>query len=294
MKFVSYNIQYGTGKDDVVDLVRIANEIGDADVIALQEVERFNSTTGMTDQVDELAQLFPDHYWTYGPGVDLDGSFRDEAGVLVNRRRQFGNMLLSRTPILSSRNHMLPKIGLVDQLALQRTIVEGVIDCELGLIRVYSVHLGHASVLEREHQIAVLLNILKDAPDQGGLWSGKQISRHWTADSPEPPPMPRPAIFMGDFNLTPEFDEYELLVGRLDPKYGRVTPQSGLVDAWIACGHLSDAPSGLTCDVGKEGTRIDYAFVTTDLANHLESMIVGTDAQGSDHQPIYIELSPTK
>ena len=197
MKFVSYNIQYGTGKDNVVDLVRIANEIGDADVIALQEVERFNSTTGMTDQVDELAQLFPDQYWTYGPGVDLDASYHNEAGVLINRRRQFGNMLLSKTPILSSRNHMLPKFGLVDQLALQRTIVEGVIDCDIGLIRVYSVHLGHASALEREHQIAVLLNILRDAPEQGGLWSGKHVSSHWTTDFPEPPPMPRPGTSTG-------------------------------------------------------------------------------------------------
>jgi len=289
MKFVSYNIQYGTGKDDKVNIPRIAGEIGDADVIALQEVERFNSTTGMTDQVAELAALFPEHYWTYGPGVDLDASYRDDTGMLFNRRRQFGNMLLSKTPILSSRNHLLPKFGLVTQLALQRSIVEGVIDCELGLIRIYSVHLGHASALEREHQIETLLTILRDAPDQGGPWSGRHVSRHWTTDFPDPPPMPRPAIFMGDFNLAPDFPEYELLVGKLDPKYGRVTLQSGLVDAWIACGHPSDVKDGLTCD----STRIDYAFLTAGLADHLKSMTVGTGAQGSDHQPIYFELSPS-
>ena len=45
MKFVSYNIQYGTGKDGRIDLSRIAAEVGDADVIALQEVDRFNSET---------------------------------------------------------------------------------------------------------------------------------------------------------------------------------------------------------------------------------------------------------
>eukprot|EP01030_Chromulinospumella_sphaerica_P031480 gene31480-32107_t len=41
VKFVSYNIQYGTGRDNVVDLARIARAVQGADVIALQEVERF-------------------------------------------------------------------------------------------------------------------------------------------------------------------------------------------------------------------------------------------------------------
>jgi endonuclease/exonuclease/phosphatase family metal-dependent hydrolase len=43
MKFVSYNIQYGTVKDGRINLNRIAAEVGDAYVIALQEVDRFNS-----------------------------------------------------------------------------------------------------------------------------------------------------------------------------------------------------------------------------------------------------------
>jgi endonuclease/exonuclease/phosphatase family metal-dependent hydrolase len=39
VKLVTYNIQYGLGKDNRYDLARIAREIEDADVIALQEVE---------------------------------------------------------------------------------------------------------------------------------------------------------------------------------------------------------------------------------------------------------------
>ena len=132
MKFVSYNIQYGTGKDGRIDLDRIAAEIGDADVIALQEVDRFNSETQMSDQVAELAELFPSHYYAYGPGVDIDASFHDASGKLNNRRRQFRNMLLSKTPIISSRNHLLPKYGMNTLMALQRSAPEGVIECELG------------------------------------------------------------------------------------------------------------------------------------------------------------------
>ena len=36
MKLVSYNIQYGKGKDGRFDLARIATEIADADVIAVE------------------------------------------------------------------------------------------------------------------------------------------------------------------------------------------------------------------------------------------------------------------
>ena len=41
MHLVTYNIQYGTGKDGKVDLGRIMNELSGVDVIAMQEVDRF-------------------------------------------------------------------------------------------------------------------------------------------------------------------------------------------------------------------------------------------------------------
>jgi endonuclease/exonuclease/phosphatase family metal-dependent hydrolase len=40
MKIVTYNIQFGLGKDARFDLQRVADEVSDADIIALQEVER--------------------------------------------------------------------------------------------------------------------------------------------------------------------------------------------------------------------------------------------------------------
>ena len=47
MRLVSYNIQYGRGRDGVFDLKRIATAIAGADVIALQEVERYWLRSGM-------------------------------------------------------------------------------------------------------------------------------------------------------------------------------------------------------------------------------------------------------
>ena len=57
MKLVSYNIQYGRGRDGVFDLPRIADAVAGADVIALQEVERYWQRSGMVDQAGELAGL---------------------------------------------------------------------------------------------------------------------------------------------------------------------------------------------------------------------------------------------
>jgi len=49
VKLVTYNIQYGLGKDGRYDLARIADEVGNADIIALQEVERHWQRSGTVD-----------------------------------------------------------------------------------------------------------------------------------------------------------------------------------------------------------------------------------------------------
>ncbi len=41
MKLVTYNIRYSLGRDERFDLPRIARAVEGADIVALQEVERF-------------------------------------------------------------------------------------------------------------------------------------------------------------------------------------------------------------------------------------------------------------
>ncbi len=270
MIFVSYNIQWGRGKDERVDLPRIAGEIGEADVIALQEVDRHWTRSAMADQAAEFAGLFPEHHWVYGPAMDLDSK-------LVNRRRQFGNMLLARAPILSSRNHLLPKKNLPEKLSSQRALLEAVIEAPSGPLRVHSLHLGHSETGERLLQIARLREILAAAPTEGGAWTGRDYDPVWKQDGPQPP-MPARAILLGDFNLKPESEEHAALC---------VGPD-GLVDSWRALGH--DDASGWTCPLEDGDWRIDYAFVTKDMKDRLRNMSVDQTAQGSDHQPIRIEI----
>ncbi len=271
MIFVSYNIQWGTGKDERVDLPRIAGEIGEADVIALQEVDRYWTRSQMTDQAAELADLFPEHNWVYGPAMDM--SAPDSRG----RRRQFGNMLLARAPILSSRNHLLPKMKLPEKLSLQRAALEAVIEVPSGPLRVYSVHLNHTDVGERLLQVARVREIVAGAPAEGGAWTGRDYKPVWEEDGPQPP-MPARAILLGDFNLRPDSEEHAALLASPD----------GLVDSWRALGH--DDASGWTCPLKDGEWRIDFAFVTPELKGALRNMSVDQEAQGSDHQPIRVEI----
>ena len=80
MKFVTYNIQYGVGKDWQTNLPRIAEAVDGADIIALQEVTRHLPMTGGGDQPAELAALLPNYHWVYGPALDLDRSEQADDG----------------------------------------------------------------------------------------------------------------------------------------------------------------------------------------------------------------------
>ncbi len=285
MKFVTYNIQYGLGKDDRYDLARIAREVEPADVIALQEVERHWQRSGCVDAPAVLGSHLPEHHWVYGANLDMDASYRDPAGRLVNRRRQFGTMILSRSPIVCSRNHLLPKYGTLTQHSIQQGALEAVIVTErAGPVRVYSVHLSHLSIATRMPQIDALLDIHARAPAEGGAWCGghPDPAAGWTEG--EMPPMPADAMLMGDFNFEWSGPEYDRVVGPLTEQFGRLNRLTGFVDAWVAAGHCENIGATIS-----SGQRIDFCFVSATLASRVRSCRVDDDAVGSDHQPVWVE-----
>lgn len=288
MKLVTYNIQYGRGKDGQFDLVRIADEVMGADVIALQEVERFWQRSGMVDQPAELATLLGDYHWVYGSGVDSNADGANPEGKPLHRRRQFGNMLLAKTPILTVRNHLLPKFASLGPMSLQRSALEGVIESKVGLVRVYSIHLTHLAAETRLPQIETLLAIHRRAPEEGQGMTGNSLEAEWTQDG-MPGPMPANAILMGDFNCEPDSLEYARIVGPYSVYGGRVTNPQGFVDAWVVTGH--DERGGVTADIGGRPVRLDYCFVSAELKDRLNSVEVSVDAQGSDHQPVWVDIS---
>ena len=128
---------------------------------------------------------------------------------VINRRRQFGTMILSRWPILWTRLHLLPMRRMLDPLNTQNPALEACIATPAGPIRLYALHLAHVGVHERLEQIDHLLTLHARALQSGGPWSGTddEPARNWTQNQPEPP-NPATAIFMGDFNMEPGSAEY--------------------------------------------------------------------------------------
>ena len=106
MKLLSWNIQWGRGMDGYVDLgriVRTIRQLGDFDVICLQEVAvNFPGLPGShgENQITELAKLLPDHIALYGVATDVpDGH---------GGRNQFGNAIFTRFPVGQVWRHLLP------------------------------------------------------------------------------------------------------------------------------------------------------------------------------------------
>ena len=85
MKIVTYNIQFGLGKDGCFDLERVAGEVDGADVIALQEVERHWDHSGNVDQAAQLGRILDRYYWVYGPYFDVDNSAAQPDGRINNQ-----------------------------------------------------------------------------------------------------------------------------------------------------------------------------------------------------------------
>jgi endonuclease/exonuclease/phosphatase family metal-dependent hydrolase len=287
MKFATYNIQYGRGQDGRFDLPRIVAELRGAEVIALQEVDRYWQRSGLQDQAAELARLLGFNHWVYGAGVDLHLESMPAAAP-AGARRQFGNMVLSRTPILYSRNHLLPKYASSGPMSLQRSALETVIGTDSGPIRVVSLHLTHLSAQTRLPQVERLLSVHAAACREGAPIACGEVKAEWV-DEGLPIAMPREAVLMGDFNMQASSEEYERICGPLSDHGERISNPEGFVDAWVASGHAQD--EGVTARLSTTRVRIDYCFVSTALANRIGTVSIDNDAQGSDHLPVWVELA---
>ena len=159
VRLVTFNIRHGAGHDDRVDLPRLAKvlQAADADVICLQEVDRyFGRRSEDVDQALLLSRAL-DMQLAWGPAIDEprpDGE-----------PRQYGNALLSRLPILISDVHPLPGGG--EPRSALRTLVE----LDGGALWVTTTHLSPGSGADRAAQ-AVALAGLHDEPMETGVLVG--------------------------------------------------------------------------------------------------------------------------
>jgi endonuclease/exonuclease/phosphatase family metal-dependent hydrolase len=304
MKIVTYNIRFGMGLDQCYDLERIATEVDGADIIGLQEVERFWRRSGMVDQPQVLGELLKEYYWAYCPAFDVDASTANEDGSVINRRRQFGPMLLSRWPIRSARTLVLPQLPASELISMTAGALECVIETPLGPLRIYSLHISALSPRERLLQIDTLIENHKEIEHCGtvmmaaGNHSNPAEAQHivdldWNNGEP---PLPKPVhtVFLGDFNSTEESSEYIRFVGEADPIFGRGVHSNSFVDSWSVARERTGSPESWWPDppdrLPGHPLRLDYCFISTELASKVNRCWVDTKAVGSDHRPYWVEF----
>ncbi len=282
LNLITWNIQWCRGCDGVVDPARIARvcrETGDADVLCFQEVARnFPGLDGSRgeDQFALLAAALPGFECVEGTAVDVrapDGS-----------RRQFGNAIFSRLPVVQAFRHLLPFPADPGVPGMQRVAVEAVIQAASGPLRVVTTHLAYYSALQRAAQVERLRELQAEAV--GHARDGAQAEKEGGPFATQP--RPSSAILTADFNFRPE-----------DPLWARVQAPIGpgvpaLRDSWpIAHPVRPHAPTLGVYDKEQwpgEAFCCDFIFVTEDLAQRVEDVMVNSKTDASDHQPVLLKL----
>jgi len=282
MKLITWNIQWGCGADGRVDIGRIvdhARRFTDFDVLCLQEVSAGHSDLpgcDGSDQFQELARLLPGFTAIAGPATDMPGS--------EGSRRLFGNMILSRFPVLQTFRHLLPWPAEPGVKSMQRAALEITVDTPLGLIRITTTHLEYYSALQRMEQVERLRELHRTA-------TAHSLIRQEAAEGPFAPlPRSSAAILVGDFNFSGDSVERARLVAPID----EITP--AYCDAWdITHPGEEHAPTvGLFDKVHWPGPPFlsDFIFVSENMKTLVKDMRVDSDSDASDHQPVLIELDP--
>ena len=281
MRLISWNMQRGRGLDgqcDAAHALAQLREASDFDVLCLQEVSSgYHDLPGL-DGIDQFAQLRA-----------LLPGFTAVAGIVSDRqadrrpRQQFGNMLLSRFPLLQIARHTLPWPPDPEVDSMQRGVIEAVLDTPIGVLRVSTTHLEYFSARQRSAQVERLRELHHDSALRSAPLQPPRAD-----DGPFSAPAPaRLALLAGDFNFHAHDPEY----GRLTAPFASAAPR--YCDAWTM--RYPDQPAPATVGVHAADTvpfTFDYIFATPQLHYYIRSMRVLPLRTGSDHQPVLIELGP--
>lgn len=276
MKLITWNIQWCRGVDGKVDPARIvahARRLADFDVLCLQEVAaNFHDLPGSAgeNQYELLARLLPDYTPVPGAAVDMLG----EDGS----RQVFGNMILSRYPVLAVARTQLPAPFQAGRASMPRMLLAATLRTPIGIVRVMTTHLEYYSARQRAAQVEAIRGHHAEAcawAAHGGRdGKGKGPFRRVAQT--------RSAILTADFNFQPD-----------DPLHARLQADnddaSRFVDVWQH--RHPDAPHALTLGVHdrKQWPKplcCDFVFATDDLLPRLREVEVDQRTDASDHQPV--------
>jgi endonuclease/exonuclease/phosphatase family metal-dependent hydrolase len=278
MRLISWNIQCGKGCDGVVDLARIvsiARSMADADIFCFQEVsDGFANLDGGYDQSAQLAALLPDHQPAFRAAVETI----DDEG----RSHRFGNMTLSRLPILQVASHLLPWPRTGVPRSMRRLALEVTVKAAFALIRIVNTHLEFHSAAQREAQIVRLLDLQEEASTNPVQGDGRNVEPYGAQT------LAASSVLCGDFNFDVSDPQHAML---------NALSRAGLNyrDAWAIC--HGGRPHAATCGIHDHvqwpnGPDCrDFVFVTEDIAVRVLRMEVEGMTCASDHQPVLIEIA---
>jgi endonuclease/exonuclease/phosphatase family metal-dependent hydrolase len=216
----------------------------EADVICLQEVDRhFGDRSEDVDQALLLSRAL-DMQLAWGPAIDDP---RPGEGP----RRQYGNALLSRLPILISDVHPLPGSG--EPRSALRTLIE----LDGGALWVTTTHLTTRSAAERAEQVALLRGLFEDPMATG--------------------------VVVGDLNAAPDAPELAALREGFSDAW-ELAPARDDQARW----RFWQRDEGLTHPARAPHVRIDQVWVTGGIGVAGARVLDGAGA--SDHLPFAVDL----
>ena len=282
MILITWNIQWCLGVDGIVDPQRIvehARAMGDFDVLCVQEVARnYPGLAGSSgeDQFRLLAELMPG--FTAIEGVAVDEHYA-EGG-----RREFGNMILSRYPVIQVLRHLLPWPADPEVPTMPRIAIEAVLKTPSGPLRVTTTHLEYHSALQRDAQVERIRQIQIEATQHAAdIWHEDKRGGPFETKARGPS-----GILTGDFN----YEVGEAIHTRLQAPLTSGAPR--YVDAWpIANPGRAHAPTAGVFDKVQWKNRefcCDFICVTEDLVPRIRRVAVDLQTAASDHQPVLLEL----
>jgi endonuclease/exonuclease/phosphatase family metal-dependent hydrolase len=229
---MTFNIHHGKGLDGKTDLSRILGEIikSEADIIALQEVDRYQPRSFFRDQVACLAK---------GTGMEACYSASVNLGL-----SQYGNAILSKYPITSKtvtymNGGMERRSILIANI--KANVVRGISKHEADFT-IVNTHLG-VRAQEYKWQMPILCNVIAD--------------------------LMRPTILLGDFNMEPSYPTMKIIDRRwhrICLEHSQATMQNGeQIDHIFANRGYLNARAWV-----QETTSSDHHAVIADLPHFLQ------------------------
>jgi endonuclease/exonuclease/phosphatase family metal-dependent hydrolase len=264
MKLITWNVQWFCGLDGAIDLPRVlrtAREMGDFDVLCLQEVAvNYPLLKGDAshDQPALLRELLPGFEVCFGAAVN-------ELAPDGRSRQRFGNVIASRLPVAQVQHHVLPYPAQAGVRSMPRCATCATVQAPWGWLRIMTTHLEFYSQRTRIAQVQELRRLHAQAsahamhPPLLDASGGPFQAKPHTAD----------CLVTADFNFDAASDEYREMLA-----------ENGAAPRLLDCWRLA------------HGAR-EHAhtfFASSGVAPRVRRVEVNGETRASDHQPVLVEL----